>query len=234
MRPSTLLLLSAGACAAHNPGARPHDMGTAEHEQVAEQHDAEATAAEAAYDPSATESHRRCGVGKGSHPCWTTTTNPTEKYLAEAERHRAMAQAHREASSALVDAEAAACAGLDPEDRDMSPFEAHADDISSVEPYTVHRGGKQPDEHLVGAVVTVRAVEGLTSEWLQRVVDCHLARNASVGHEMPEMPDCPLVPKGATGTVTSTGTGFAVAIRSSYDDAAADILARARRLRPTP
>lgn len=219
-------------CAARNPGARPHDMGAAEHEQTAAEHDATAAAADAQYDPSATETHRRCGGGKGAHPCWTSVTNPTDVYLREAETHRKMAEEHRAASAALVAAEGAACSGLDPEDRDESPFEAHAADIASVSPLTVHRGGKQPDERLVGAVVTVRAVEGLTAEWLQRVVDCHLARNAAVGHEMPEMPDCPLVPKGASATVASTGSGFAVTIQSEDEGAAEDILARARRLSP--
>jgi hypothetical protein len=63
-------------------------------------------------------------------------------------------------------------------------------------------------------------------------VACHLARNAAVGHEMPEMPDCPLVPKGASATVASTGSGFAVTIQSEDEGAAEDILARARRLSP--
>lgn len=228
---SSLLLT---ACAGRNPGARPHDRGATEHEATAATHDAEADAAAANYDPNATETHRRCGGGKGAHPCWTVVTNPTDAWLAEAEKHRKMAAEHRAASEALRAAEEAACAGLDEDERAISPFEWAASDIASVEPYTVQRGGKQPDDQLVGAVVTVRAVEGLTTEWLQRVAECHLARNAAVGHAMPEMPNCPLVPKGASVSVSSTGTGFSVAIRSSDDEAAADILARARRLTPAP
>lgn len=228
---SSLLLT---ACAGRNPGARPHDMGATEHEATAATHDAEADAAAANYDPNATETQRRCGGGKGAHPCWTVVTNPTDAWLAEAEKHRKMAAEHRAASEALRAAEEAACAGLDEDERAISPFEWAASDIASLEPYTVQRGGKQPDDHLVGAVVTVRAVEGLTTEWLQRVAECHLARNAAVGHAIPEMPNCPLVPKGASVSVSSTGTGFSVAIRSSDDEAAADILARARRLTPAP
>ncbi len=228
-----IALLVAG-CAARNPGARPHDMGAAEHEATATTHDTEADAAAANYDPAATETHRKCGGGKGRHPCWTVVTNPTDAWLTEAADHRKMAAEHRAASEALRTAEETACAGLDEDERATSPFERAAADIAGVEPYTVHRGGKQPDERLVGAVVTVRAVEGLTTEWLERVAECHLARNAAVGHDMPEMPDCPLVPKGASVTVTSTGTGFAVAIRSGDDAAAADILARARRLTSSP
>ncbi|MCK6502429.1 hypothetical protein L6R53_03370 [Myxococcota bacterium] len=232
-RPVFGALLLAG-CAARNPGAHPHDMSAAEHDATAATLDAEADAAAANYDPTATETHRRCGGGKGSHPCWTVVTNPTDAWLAEAAEHRKMAAEHRAASEALRAAEDAACAGLDEDERAISPFQWAAADIAGVEPFNVHRGGKQPDEHLVGAVVTVRAVEGLTTEWLQRVTECHLARNAAVGHDMPEMPDCPLVPKGASVTVTSTGTGFALAIRSEDDVAAADILARARRLTPSP
>ena len=70
----------------------------------------------------------------------------------------------------------------------------------------------------------------MTAEWLQRLVNCHLARNATLGYVVPWMPDCPLVPKGAAARVTSTGSGFAVDIRADETDAAADILARANRL----
>lgn len=227
-----LSLLAALGCAARNPGAQPGDMGADAHEATAVAHDAEATAAAASYDPAATEGHRHCGGGKGDTPCWTSITNPTESFLREAERHREMAEAHRAASQALRDAEAIACVGLAAPDRDQSPFEAHSTDIARVEPFSVQRGGKVPDEHLLGAVITLRAVEGLTAEWLQRVVDCHVARNAAVGHAMPEMVDCPLVPAGARAEVASTGSGFAVTIRSDDGAAAADILARARRLVP--
>ena len=77
-----------------------------------------------------------------------------------------------------------------------------------------HSAGKATTQEIVGAIVEFRAVPGLTAEWLQRMVDCHIARNAALGHDVPEMPDCPLVPKGASAQVASTGAGFSVAIRS--------------------
>ena len=80
--------------------------------------------------------------------------------------------------------------------------------------------------------MTFRAVQGMTAEWLQRLVDCHLARNASLGHVVPEMPNCPLVPNGAEAHVSSTGNGFAVIIQSSDPATAREILARANRLVP--
>jgi hypothetical protein len=145
-----------------------------------------------------------------------------------------MAADHRAASSTLRDAEARACVGINPSDRDISPLE-HVEDISSVEPLKERIGmGKSSSEQMAGVVVTLRAVPGMTAEWLQRVADCHLARNASLGHVVPELPNCPLVPKGIEARVTSTGNGFAVTIRSNEDEAAKEVLARAQRLRFAP
>jgi len=69
-------------------------------------------------------------------------------------------------------------------------------------------------------------------EWLQRIVDCHLARNAAVGHDMPEMADCPLVPRGAKASVRSVGDGFAVDVSSEAAESAAEIWRRAQLLGP--
>ena len=85
---------------------------------------------------------------------------------------------------------------------------------------------------LVGATITFRAVRGLTREWLQRLVDCHLARNAALGHDVPEMPECPLVPPGVTARVSSVGAGFAVEVRADTDEGAVEVLRRARSLVP--
>ena len=79
-------------------------------------------------------------------------------------------------------------------------------------------------------VLSVKAVPGLTKEYLQRLVNCHLARNASVGFVMPEMGSCPLSVKGATATVESAGPGFRVDIRADDGQAAEEILKKARAL----
>jgi len=65
---------------------------------------------------------------------------------------------------------------------------------------------------------------------LQRVINCHLARAASVGHSMPEMPYCPLVPKGVTAKVVSAGDGFNVEIRSDDPAAAEEVVKRGQAL----
>ena len=225
------LALTIAGCAS-TPGARPHDMSVAQHEGMANEQARLADREQAQYDPSLTTTTRRCSSGLPGKQvaCWSDTTNPSASHLNAAERHRRMAADHRAASRALRDAEAEACSGIADEDRDTSPFE-HADDIAVVRPLEVADGPKGGLERLVGATVTVRAVPGMSTEWLQRIVDCHLARNASVGHYVPEMPSCPLVPKGVEATVTSTGDGFAIAIRAGDSQTAREVLRRAQSLK---
>jgi hypothetical protein len=202
-------------------------MSAADHAAVAEAHADAAASHEAAYDPSATTTERRCSPTRGGQTCWTAVVNPTAEHLALAERERKMAADHRAASAALVAAQATACVGLSNDDRDLSPF-TYTEGIASVAPLL----DTGPNKAVEGAVVEFRALPGLTAELLQHIMDCHLAANAAVGHDMPEMPDCPLVPKGATARVRETGSGFAVEIRADDPAAAADILARAQRLSP--
>lgn len=231
----TLLLISTLGCAKRTPGTEPHDMSSASHEAEAGAAATSAEAHAAQYDPSAATLEERCKPpGRGvpySAGCWTAVVNPTEAHLAMAEHDRKVAAEHRAASEALRAAEASACAGIAEADRDSSPFE-RTEDIASVEALTDPAGPKGGTPVTMGAVVTFRAVPGMTAEWLQRIVDCHLARNAALGHTAPEMPDCPLVPKGATAAVSSTGAGFAVTIQAEDPAAGAEILARAQRLAP--
>ncbi len=193
-------------------------MSAAEHQAAARSESSAAEAHADQKDPSATPKQPLCS-GRGG--CWTSTASPTAQHSDAAKRHRDLAAKHRAASTALTDAEVRSCAGLSEEDRDMSPF-AHKEDIQAVSPLTKEtKSGKGSTSKEVGVTVVFRAVEGLTAEWLQRVVDCHLARASSVGHDMPEMGYCPLIPKGAEATVTSAGNGFAVNI-SAKDQATVD------------
>lgn len=218
------------ACAA-DPGTQPHDMSTAQHEAMAKNEDAAATGHAEQHDPNATKTTTTCS-GKGG--CWTSVSNPTAQHSEDAQHHRELAQKHRAASAALVEAEKNACAGLSDEDRDMSPFN-HREDIQSVSDYSEQvKSGKGSVTKVVGSTVVFRAVPGLTAEWLQRLVDCHLARAAAVGHDMPEMAYCPLVPNGAKAKVVSAGNGFAVNVYA--DDAAtiAEIKKRVEVLETAP
>jgi hypothetical protein len=92
--------------------------------------------------------------------------------------------------------------------------------------------GKSKSTRTAGAEITFQAVPGLTAEWLQRVVDCHLARNAAIGHEAAsaEMAHCPLTLRGVTAKVRSTGDGFVVAVRADDAATAQEILRRAEPL----
>lgn len=221
------LLLACGA----DPGTKPHDMSTAQHEAMAKNEDAAAAAHADQHDPNAAEKTTTCS-GKGG--CWTSVSNPTTGHAEDARRHRDLAQKHRGASAALVEAEKTACGGLSDDDRDMSPF-SRREDIQSVSDYTEEvKSGKGSTTKVVGSSVVFRAVPGLTAEWLQRVVDCHLARAAAVGHDMPEMPYCLLVPNGAKAKVVSAGNGFAVNVFA--DDAATilEIKKRAEALKAAP
>lgn len=204
--------------------AAQHDRRGREEELVAQQHAGQ-------YDPNAVDEQALCPVAtKQAQVCWTSVRNPTAEHLGLAEEHRRRAVEHRAASAVLRAAEERACIGIPPDDRDMSPFERF-EDIVSVEPLQVRTTMKEPLYRNAGAIVTFLAVPGMTPEWLQRLVDCHLARNAALGHVVLEMPDCPLVPRGVSAHASATENGFEVAISSEDADTAGQILARAQRLK---
>ena len=142
-----------------------------------------------------------------------------------------MAADHRGASKALRNAEGSACAGLSEADRDSSPFE-HREDVLGVE--ELHAKPASPKTVLAGptegAAITIRAVPGLTKEYLERLVTCHTARNATMGHAMPEMAFCPLSVKGATATVSSAGGAFRVDVKGDSQQSADEIARRAKAL----
>ncbi len=209
-------------------------MSAAQHEGTAASESSTVQTHSAQYSPESAVRTERCNRGDPrtgfDGGCWTSVTNPTAVHLDEAQKHHKMAADHRAASQALRDAEARTCVGISEDDRDLSPFD-HPEDIASVEPLTVNvPSGKGQYARMEGAIITFRAVPGMTAQWLQRVVDCHLARNAALGHDVPEMAYCPLVPKNVSAKVTATGSGFAVAVRSDDATTAREILRRVQIL----
>lgn len=220
-------------CARATPGAEPHDMGATHHEAAAQAELAEASA-HAAEQASAGPVEVGTCIGRpkranevAGEACWSSLRNPSDAHRRAAEEHKRQAADHRAASAALRDAEGRACTGLADEDRDMSPFE-HAEDIRSV---MALREPNDASGKLVGAVITFVPVPGMDPAWLQRVIDCHLARNASLGHVVPEMPSCPLVPNHVTATVAMAGDAVMVTVRSDDPASAKEVLSRAERLR---
>jgi hypothetical protein len=192
-------------------GPQPHDMSVAQHEAMA-QHDEEAASAVV---PEKGAGGEPCDP---STVCWSARQNPTPQQVAQAEEQRKQAAAHRAAARALRDAETNACAGLSEADRDTSPF-AFPDDIAWVKENEKElRQNKNFLFRTTGARAFFRAAPGLTVEWLQRIVDCHLARAAAVGHDMPEMNYCPLVLRDVTARVSSTGNGFLIEVQTTGKD----------------
>jgi hypothetical protein len=196
-------------------------MSAAAHESAAAEETAGSSDHLSRFSPGSAPYLERCPGATALNgprvPCWTSQVNPTARHIQEAESQRRIAAEHRAAAQALRDAEARACSGLQPADRDTSPF-FHRQDIASV------------TEIPGGASIVFRPVPGLTREGLQAIVDCHLARSAALGHEVPEMPYCPLVPRGATAAVRVQGTALVADVRSDDAKGAAEILRRARLL----
>lgn len=227
------ILVAAGSlglgCGGGVAGARPSEMSQQQHEAAGAQHAQESSQHARQYDPKAVDRvYTDCVEYLGS--CWST--NPTEEHKKQAEDHMKMATAHRAAARALGDAEARACQGVSEADRDISPF-FHREAIVEVKPLgQVVNPETRPSKYPAGATIVLLPAPGVTAERLERVVQCHIARNAALGNNVPEMPYCPLVPKGISATVTSTGNGFAVNITADDEATAAEVLRRAQALAP--
>ena len=206
-------------------GTARRDLGVEEHQRAADVEERSAAAEQRLYDPSRRVHLNECPFAGSLHesPCWSVDQNPTAIHLQEAQRHMLLAAKHREASRALREAEARACGGLSDHDRDTSPF-AHRDDVVRSEPLReeTERGPRD-----LGAALVFRAVPGLTVERLQRLVDCHLARNAALGFDQDE-PDDPLDLPGVGARVRE---GLRVEVTASIQKTAREIQARAARLR---
>jgi hypothetical protein len=219
--------IALGACTI-NEDVRPTDMSAAGHERVARADDTAALEQERLYNPNADADRQHCAPpirnidDVASLPCWTRTTNSTEYHLREAARFRSAARAHRTAAKTLRDAETIACSGIADEDKDISPF-AHREDILSTLITT-------EGERVTGVSILVRGVPGMTGDYLARLVDCHLARNAAMGFAMREMAFDPLNVKGAKASIEAFGGDFRVTLKADDEAAAREIAARATRL----
>lgn len=223
------ILLAATSCATSS-GTKPHDMSTAEHESAASQEQQAAEMHGAQYSPDAKAQTQSCDPRMRA--CWTSTSNPTAQHKSDSADHEKLAAEHRAAAQALRDAEASACSGIEEQDRVTTPF-YHREDIAQVTPAERQVSGLGHVNTSVpaGGRAVFRAVPGMTAEWLQRMVSCHIARASAVGHSMPEMNYCPLVLKNVRATVTSTGDGFAIDVTSEDAGTAAEIWRRMQALK---
>jgi hypothetical protein len=96
--------------------------------------------------------------------------------------------------------------------------------VEVVEPLREAEGPKAVP-HTVGAVVRVHATPGMTAPWVGRVLRCDTARRPVEACAAAEA--CALTPPGASSSVTSTPTGFAISVRSRDRDVAHEIARRA-------
>lgn len=226
------LLFSIGIACTTTQGARPGDMSISGHAHAAEAAEQEATQHIAQYDPDGTHITMNCRAARtdsGPTPCWSEEINPTSEHHNVAERLRKAAADHRAASTALRDAEAAACSGISDADRDASPL-LRTGDVIGVEDVRKQGTKSGPASRLVGAAISIRAVPGLTKEYLQRLSNCHISRNSSMGYSMPEMARCPFAVKGASASVVSGDGTFVVQVTSDDETTANEISKRARAL----
>lgn len=199
-------------------GTRPHDMSADAHQGAASQVQDDAEAHAEKYDPSQDTLSTDCA----SDVCLPTWTNPTSAHRQEAKRLRRIAEKHRKAAEALREAENTACAEVNELDRDLSPF-FHTDDIVGVSVPALD--SDEPVE------VTFGAVPGLTEESLQQLVDCHIARSASMGYEMSDMDYCPLAPSGVEASVATSDVGLVVSIRvAAGSESRTEVVRRAVKL----
>jgi hypothetical protein len=119
---------------------------------------------------------------------------------------------------------AAACEGV-ADDESRKGLFPYREDIERVEPYKVEVSSKEP-ARLAGATLYLRAEPGVTAEWLERVLACHLS------HRIP-CPDgdrCPLEVGPLRVDARSAGPTFVVDVRARDPEAARETLRRARAL----
>jgi len=156
---------------------------------------------------------------------WSPRITPEEEARRAALREAA--RSDRTRSPALVEAEREACQGLSDDDRDISPF-FYVRDVVDVQP--LRAPAALVPAPLEGALVIFRRVEGLTVARLQRLVDCHAARDAALAYAAPETRWCPLAVRGVVARVEPDERGLGVALSALGLDAAVVTYGRAMAL----
>jgi hypothetical protein len=193
-------------------------MSVAEHRAVAAADDAQANSELCVAPSSAAD----------SGPCWGARSERTQLEVAELRRKAAE---HRNAAAVLM-AEQQACTGVSEADRVQSPF-SHQEDIVSVQPLVacLPQGGRRE----AGAVIAFRKVPRLTAAVLQKIIDCHLARDEAFGFDAHELEYCPLNvnPLGfrrLKATVTEHADRLVVNLDAENEEVAKKVLALSQLL----
>lgn len=239
MRPISIAVVAGlAACAAPRPQPEAPKSATA-HLREADAHDREAEV----HDRAAAEAQRSDGTGyacgdralsdqtqSGGEPvtrwvpCWSVERDASAAHKAEAERLRAEARAHRATARTLIDVERTFCADLPDDELTHTPF-YHRSDVAQVEAY-------REGDHLAGARITFRPVEGLTTTWMQQALLCHRARAATLGYPPTYMPYDPSTLRGTHLAVGAERGAIVITVRADDDVTAAVVWSRAQALRP--
>jgi hypothetical protein len=229
MLPLAFTALALTACASTPPTPVSTEAAAEQHDQLAASNAQAASKQAAKYDPAARQTQYKC-TGKGGRAdidiemCWTSEVNPTADHLKKAQRLHALAEEQRATSEKLRAAEQTACTGVSELDRTMSPF-SHPEDVAAVTP--LKTTAARPE----GALITFRAIDGMTAPRLEKLVNCQLARNACLENAAQEMAYCPLVLRNVKATVTPSADGlFSVSIRSDDPSIAQEVLRRSEAL----
>jgi hypothetical protein len=155
--------------------------------------------------------------------------NPTGEHRQYAAKLRAAATDHRAAARTLREAEARACSGTTGGHADLAPF-FKLEEVERVTPLYVSNGRYGA---LRGASITLKNADGVTAESVQRALYCHLAANAALGFEAPEMGHCPLATRGVRANAREQDGRVVVDVASASSAAVAEaVLARAELLEP--
>jgi hypothetical protein len=120
--------------------------------------------------------------------------------------------------------ESSSCVCATPFAMGESPL-SHPEYVTDVTPYRVITIDKRRQTELQGATVRIAAVPGVTTEWLQRLVDESRSRSEGENSAWD-----PLALDRTTAEVRPSGDGFAIVIRSSDRDTAKEVLRRADAL----
>jgi hypothetical protein len=121
--------------------------------------------------------------------------------------------------------EASACSDVPAADRDLGPL-GHRDRISGVE---VLQDRPYPKQMLqpAGVAIYVRATPGMTEQWLSRVLECHMAHEATAMASTSDRHD-PFLVEDARVALSPTSDGFRITITTKDVGAAREIIDRAR------
>ncbi|MEO8702369.1 MAG: hypothetical protein ABI867_20155 [Kofleriaceae bacterium] len=155
-------------------------------------------------------------------PCWDQDDEAAISQRAIATRDPSIARDERDETVALAGTELASCRGIPKGELAHSPF-AHRKAIQQVIP---HRSGGQ----IHGVRIVMKAVPGLTAEYMRRAIGCHQARFARLGNPPTYLSDDPTLVEGAEVQVSDHHGHLEIFVRSDSDVAGTVAYARAQDL----